>query len=320
MSQNQGERNYHIFYSILAGLTKEEKKKWDLAEASNYNYLNGGKMLKCDGRNEANEFNNIRGAMKVLNFPDNDIYDIFQLLAGILHLGNLKYKSTTQNNMEAVEINDSTLALRIATLFGTEKQQLTNALTRKTIFAHGEKVVSPISKTQAYDIRDAFVKSVYGKMFIMIVNKINEAIYQKKSGKKTSIGVLDIFGFENFDINSFEQLCINYANENLQQFFVRHIFKLEQNYYESEGISWQHIEFIDNQEVLDMIGLRSLNIMALIDDESKFPKGTDLTMLEKLHGQHGKNLFYIKQKSDKSQKFGIRHFAGTVLYEVAGRS
>lgn len=318
VSQNQGERNYHIFYSLLAGLSKEEKKKWDLAEVSTYNYLNGGKTLKCDGRNESNEFNSIRGAMKVLNFSDIEINDIFQLLAAILHLGNLKYKSTTQNNMEAVEINDSALAIRISNLFGVEKQQLTNALTRKTIFAHGEKVVSPISKNQANDIKDAFVKSVYGKMFVMIVNKINEAIYKVKDGKKISIGVLDIFGFENFDVNSFEQLCINYANENLQQFFVKHIFKLEQSYYESEGISWKHIEFIDNQEVLDMIGIKPLNIMALIDDESKFPKGSDSSMLEKLHGQHSKNPFYLKLKSDKTQKFGIQHFAGTVFYEVTG--
>lgn len=175
--------------------------------------------------------------------------------------------------MDATEITDGNLVAKISSLFGTDKQNLTNSLTRKTIFAQGEKVVTPISKTQAYDIRDAFCKSIYGKMFIMIVNKINEAIFKKKSGKKTTIGVLDIFGFENFDTNSFEQLCINYANENLQQFFVRHIFKLEQNYYESEGINWKHIEFIDNQEVLDMIGIKQLNIMALIDDESKFPKG-----------------------------------------------
>lgn len=300
-------------------MSKEEKKKWDLGEATNYNYLIGGKTIKCDGRSEANEFNNIRAAMKVLNFDDMEINNIFQLLAGILLIGNLKYKGITQNNMDATEITDNNLVLKIASLFGTDKQNLTNSLTRKTIFAQGEKVVTPISKTQAYDIRDAFAKSIYGKMFVMIVNKINETIYKKRSGKKFSIGVLDIFGFENFGVNSFEQLCINYANENLQQFFVRHIFKLEQMYYESEGINWKHIEFIDNQEVLDMIAVKPLNIMALIDDESKFPKGSDGTMLEKLHGQHGKNKYYIKQKSDKIPKFGIQHFAGAVLYDVLGK-
>lgn len=129
-----------------------------------------------------------------------------------------------------------------------------------------------MSKDQALDTRDAFVKAVYGRMFIMIVDKINDAIYKPKEEARNSIGVLDIFGFENFDVNSFEQLCINYANEHLQQFFVQHIFKMEQNYYTEEGISWKHIEFEDNQTILDLIGMKAMNIMALVDEESKFPK------------------------------------------------
>ena len=129
-----------------------------------------------------------------------------------------------------------------------------------------------MSKEQAIDTRDAFVKAVYGRLFIMIVEKINNTIYKPKTETKNSIGVLDIFGFENFDVNSFEQLCINYANEHLQQFFVQHIFKMEQDFYTEEGISWNHIEFEDNQSILDLIGIRAMNIMALVDDESKFPK------------------------------------------------
>lgn len=122
------------------------------------------------------------------------------------------------------------------------------------------------------DIRDAFVKGIYGRLFVHIVKKINEAIFRPKHSSRSSIGVLDIFGFENFNHNSFEQFCINYANENLQQFFVQHIFKLEQEEYNHEGINWQHIEFVDNQDALDLIAVKQLNIMALIDEESKFPK------------------------------------------------
>lgn len=121
-------------------------------------------------------------------------------------------------------------------------------------------------------MRDSFVKAIYGRLFIMIVDKINDTIFKPKVYTKNSIGVLDIFGFENFDNNSFEQLCINYTNEHLQQFFVQHIFKMEQEDYNKEGISWEHIEFVDNQVVLDLIGTKAVNIMALIDEESKFPK------------------------------------------------
>ena len=127
------------------------------------------------------------------------------------------------------------------------------------------------------------------------------------------IGVLDIFGFENFEVNSFEQFCINYANENLQQFFVKHIFKLEQEEYNNENINWQHIEFVDNQDALDLIAVKPLNIMALIDEESKFPKGTDSTLLYKLHQQHGSNSNYLQPKSSVNASFGINHFAGVGL-------
>ena len=140
--------------------------------------------------------------------------------------------------------------------------------------AQGESVVSTLNTNQSKDIRDAFAKGIYGRLFVLIVKKINNAIFKSelKFSDKCAIGVLDIFGFENFDTNSFEQFCINYANENLQQFFVQHIFKMEQEEYNLEAINWQHIEFVDNQEALDLIAVRPMNIMALVDEESKFPK------------------------------------------------
>ncbi|GLG95789.1 uncharacterized protein GBIM_02686 [Gryllus bimaculatus] len=178
--------------------------------------------------------------------------------------------------------------------------------------------VSTLSRDQSVDVRDAFVKGIYGRLFVLIVNKINSAIYRPKSTARSAIGVLDIFGFENFNTNSFEQFCINYANENLQQFFVQHIFKLEQEEYDVEGISWQHIEFVDNQDALDLIASKQLNIMALIDEESKFPKGTDQTMLAKLHKTHGTHRNYLKPKSDINTSFGLNHFAGVVFYDTRG--
>ena len=129
---------------------------------------------------------------------------------------------------------------------------------------------------------------------------------------------MDIFGFENFEHNSFEQFCINYANENLQQFFVKHIFKMEQEEYTKEGISWEKIAFIDNQATLNMIAQKPMNIFALIDEQSKFPKATDVTLVQRLHQQHSKNEDYLKPRSDTSTAFGVNHFAGVVFYDTRG--
>lgn len=317
VSNSKGERNYHIFYAMLAGLSKEEKKRLELEDVTKYSYLTSGAAAICENRNDANEFVSIRSAMKILSFTEDEFWEILKLLAGILHLGNLKYKPTIVQNMDTCEITDGVNLARIAGILGVAKNSLNDALVQKTIFAHGERVISSLSKDQAVEGRDAFVKAIYGKIFVRIVEKINKTIF-KALKLKTSIGVLDIFGFENFDTNGFEQLCINYANENLQQFFVKYIFKLEQEEYTSEGINWKNIEFVDNQNILDMIGLKPMSIMALINEETVFPKGTDTTLVAKLHASHGTKTIYIKPKYENSVLFGIQHFAGSVFYDPNG--
>ncbi|CAN8021709.1 unnamed protein product [Ixodes persulcatus] len=314
-------RNYHIFYCMLSGLSKEDKAKLEIQDASKYHYLTQGGSITCEGRDDAAEFADIRSAMKVLMFSDHEIWDILKILAIVLHLGNIKYKPTMIDNLDAVEIVSAGSVQNAAKILEVNQQHLIDALSTRTIFAHGDTVVSTMSVDQSKDVRDAFVKGIYGRMFVWIVNKINSAIYKPKSAAghyRTSIGVLDIFGFENFMVNSFEQFCINYANENLQQFFVRHIFKLEQEEYNLECINWQHIEFVDNQDCLDLIAVKPMNIMALIDEESKFPKGTDQTLLNKLHKTHGTNKNYLKPKSDINTAFGLSHFAGVVFYDARG--
>ncbi|CAG2104686.1 unnamed protein product [Medioppia subpectinata] len=322
VGQATDERNYHIFYCLLAGMSKEEKQKLELQDASKFYYLTQGGTITCEGRDDAAEFADIRSAMKVLMFSDPEIWEVLKILSALLHLGNIKFRATVMNNLDATEITNTGSAGSSSKLLEVNQQHLIDALTTRTIFAHGDTVVSTMSSEQSLDVRDAFVKGIYGRMFVWIVSKINSAIYKPKGVSphhyRTSIGVLDIFGFENFNVNSFEQFCINYANENLQQFFVRHIFKLEQEEYNIETINWQHIEFVDNQEALDLIAVKPMNIMALIDEESKFPKGTDLTLLNKLHKTHGFNSNYLKPKSDINQSFGLNHFAGIVFYDTRG--
>ncbi|XP_019334941.2 unconventional myosin-VIIa isoform X2 [Alligator mississippiensis] len=320
--QAHDERNYHVFYCMLKGMTPEQKKKLGLGRATDYNYLAMGNCTTCDGRDDSKEYANIRSAMKVLMFTDTENWEISKLLAAILHMGNLRYEARTYDNLDACEVLQSASLITAASLLEVEPQDVKNCLTSRTIITRGETVSTPLSMEQALDVRDAFVKGIYGRLFVWIVEKINAAIYRPPSQElknvRRSIGLLDIFGFENFTVNSFEQLCINFANENLQQFFVRHVFKLEQEEYNLENINWQHIEFTDNQDALDMIAVKPMNIISLIDEESKFPKGTDTTMLYKLNSQHKLNTNYIPPKNNYETQFGINHFAGIVYYETKG--
>eukprot|EP00111_Clytia_hemisphaerica_P007095 TCONS_00020609-protein len=267
VSQQKDERNYHIFYRMLAGMSSSEKQRFLLTKAEDYHYLTQGNCISCESMDEVEEFSTIRGSMKVLMFSDAETSYIFKLLAGILHLGNIKFKTNNESTLDASEIISLNALNAAATMFEVPAERLVTVLTNRSTFARGEVIVSPIRAEQSLDVRDAFAKGIYGRVFIWIVGKINQAVYKPTDTKRRlSIGVLDIFGFESFENNSFEQLCINYCNENLQQFFVQHIFKLEQKEYDREGIQWQHIQFVDNQSTLDMLAQKPMNIIALIDE------------------------------------------------------
>uniref|UniRef100_A0A8B9I1W9 Myosin VIIBb n=1 Tax=Astyanax mexicanus TaxID=7994 RepID=A0A8B9I1W9_ASTMX len=271
------ERNYHIFYCLLSGMAKEQKNILALGDATQFNYLTEGDCITCDGQDDADEFGRIRTALKVLTFTDRESWEIFCLLAAILHLGNISFE------------------------------------------ANRERLTKPLSSEQAIDCRDALAKAIYSRLFMWIFGKINSAIH-KHTAENTykSIGLLDIFGFENFDKNSFEQMCINYANEQLQQFFVEHIFKLEQEEYLKEGIKWKNINFTDNQLTIDLLAVKPLNILSLIDEESHFPKGTDKTLLDKIKENHKRSKIMVPSRNIHSMQFGIKHFAGVVFYDCSG--
>ncbi|XP_055007885.1 unconventional myosin-VIIa-like isoform X2 [Boleophthalmus pectinirostris] len=320
--QSLEERNYHIFYCLLAGLSEEEKKVLSLGHAKEYTFLTKGGCILCDSREDDKDYQRISAAMKVLTFSENQCQDVVKLLAAILHLGNVRFEANTQNNLDTCDISKSKHFNVAASLLQVPKSSLTNSLTQRSFMTNRERVTKPLSCEQASDCRDAVVKAIYNKLFMWIVNKINTVIYKKlQTNHKSSflsVGLLDIFGFENFNKNSFEQLCINFANEKLQQFFVGHIFKLEQKEYQKEGIVWNNITFSDNQNILDLLAVKPCNLLALIDEETSFPKGTDGTLLIKLNTQHKRSKLYIPTKSEHDTDFGVHHFSGVVYYNSQG--
>nr|XP_023011302.2 unconventional myosin-VIIa [Maylandia zebra] len=319
--QAPDERNYHIFYYMLMGMSAEKKKILSLGNAAEYKYLTMGNCTSCEGRDDVKEYAHFQSALKILTFTENDLWEISKLLAAILHLGNVDFEATIVDNLEACNVHTSTNFKMASELLEVDPKALGKGLTQRSFQTAREHVTKCLTSAQAMDGRDAFVKGIYGRLFIWIVEKINSAIYKppdEENEAKQSIGLLDIFGFENFSKNSFEQLCINFANEQLQQFFVKHVFKLEQEEYARENIVWKQIDYQDNQRTLDVLASKSMNLLSLIDEESNFPKATDATLLQKMNQYHEKSGIYLPPKNNYETQFGIEHFAGKVFYDSQG--
>ncbi|XP_056915471.1 unconventional myosin-X isoform X2 [Takifugu flavidus] len=308
--QNPGERNYHIFYALLAGATKEHKNLYFLEDSPElFHYLSQSGCLKDKSLNDKELFNSVMEALKVLQFTEDEIRDMFKLLSGVLQLGNIEFMTAG-----GAQITTKQVVSNASELLGLDAFQLSEVLTQRSIILRGEEICSPLTIEQAIDSRDSVAMALYSQCFSWIILKINQKIKGKENFK--SIGILDIFGFENFEVNRFEQFNINYANEKLQEYFNKHIFSLEQLEYNREGVQWDAIDWMDNAECLDLIE-KKLGLLALVNEESRFPKGTDFTLLEKLHSRHSTNPYYVKPRLADHQ-FGIKHYAGEVLYDVKG--
>ncbi|CAG5866602.1 unnamed protein product [Menidia menidia] len=308
--QNPGERNYHIFYALLAGASKEHKSLYCLEDpAESFHYLSQSGCLKDKSLNDKELYNSVMEALKVLEFTEEEIRDMFKLLSGVLQLGNTEFMTAG-----GAQITTKQMVTNASELLGLDTFQLSEVLTQRSIILRGEEICSPLTIEQAIDSRDSVAMALYSQCFSWIILKINQKIKGKENFK--SIGILDIFGFENFEVNRFEQFNINYANEKLQEYFNKHIFSLEQLEYNREGVQWHAIDWMDNAECLDLIE-KKLGLLALVNEESRFPKGTDFTLLEKLHSRHSTNPYYVKPRLADHQ-FGIKHYAGEVLYDVKG--
>ena len=237
--QASDERNYHIFYQLCAASDRDILSDLHLGSCHDFLYTNQGDSPEIDNVDDQDEFDKTHEALKLLGFSDEDSRNIFRILASILHLGNVKIEASGRGDSEKsqVKMDDPSLPV-VASLMEVSEKDLRQWLCNKKVVARNDTYVTPLKPSEAQQSRDALAKCIYSNLFDWIVFQINKALKTSKKVHKF-IGVLDIYGFETFEINSFEQFCINYANEKLQQQFNMHVFKLEQEEYVKVGI--QHL-------------------------------------------------------------------------------
>ncbi|GJW97303.1 myosin-15 isoform X1 [Tanacetum coccineum] len=301
------ERNYHIFYQLCA--SGRDADTFKLGHPSNFYYLNQSKIYELEGVSSAEEYVKTRRAMDIVGINNDEQEAIFRTLAAILHLGNIEFSPGKEHDSSVVKDDQSNYHLQTAAdLFMCDVKILLATLCTRSIQTREGIIIKALDCDAAVASRDALAKTVYARLFDWLVEKINRSVGQDHNSRM-QIGVLDIYGFECFKHNSFEQFCINFANEKLQQHFNEHVFKMEQEEYRKEAISWSYIEFIDNQDVLDLIEKKPIGVIALLDESCMFPKSTHETFANKLfqnlqaHPRLGKAKF-------SETDFTISHYAG----------
>lgn len=330
-----GERNYHIFYQLLRGASDEQKKQFEFhdgvtqgLELPNYFHYTGqgGAPLLREFTDEDGLKYTIK-AMKALGWSQGIIDNVLSIIAGILHLGQISFDSKeTEGGVDAAVVTDERTMGFAARLLGVDLDLFKAALTERVIVARGQEIRTPMTVDRAVDARDALSKTLYGALFLWVVDQVNQSVgWENDSDVRSSCGVLDIFGFECFAINSFEQLCINFTNEALQQQFNKFIFKMEQAEYEREKIEWAFISFPDNQDCLDTIQMKKFGILAILDDECRLPKGSDRNFANRMYEYYipgpkqieSDNTRFSATFIQKSKAiFCVRHFAGVVQYSA----
>jgi myosin-5 len=311
------ERNYHVFYQLIAGASDAQREELSLKPVEEFSYLNQGSAPFIDGVDDKAEFNLTSEALSKVGVPAETQAGIWRLLAALLHIGDVKITATrTDSNLSP----DEPALVKACGLLGIDPNNFAKWTVKKQLITRGEKIVSNLTQQQAVVVRDSVAKFIYSSLFDWLVERTNESLATEQvlAAAQTFIGVLDIYGFEHFAKNSFEQFCINYANEKLQQEFNAHVFKLEQEEYVREQIDWQFIDFADNQPCIDLIEGK-LGVLSLLDEESRLPMGSDEQFVTKLHHNFSgdKHKFYKKPRFGKSA-FTVCHYAVDVTYESDG--
>ncbi|KAL0851257.1 hypothetical protein ABMA28_007093 [Loxostege sticticalis] len=319
--QALGESNFHVFYYLYDGLESEGRwRKFYLDEQlkSRHRYLQPLSVVHRE--HNVHRWRQLNQAFKVVGFQEEEVQIIYKMLAAILHLGDIEFGEMAgeDNADNRATIIDTAPLHRASCLLGVETADLRDCLTSSSVVARGETIARHSSPTEAAVARDATARGLYARAFDRIVERINALLCQNRphGNEQLSIGILDIFGFENFTKNSFEQLCINVANEQIQYYFNQHIFTWEQQEYMAEGVPVDLVEFSDNRPVLDMLLSRPMGLLALLDEESRFPRASDRTLIEKFHN-NVKSKYYVRPKSD-AICFAVHHFAGRVVYQADG--
>ncbi|KAL7721658.1 Unconventional myosin IB [Entamoeba marina] len=319
-TQQTGERNYHIFYQLLSGASEQYFNDFYLSTPDYFVFTNQSNCMVVDGIDDKQEYNDCVKAMNTIGISQDEQYWIFQLVAAVLHFGNIYF---VENNSGYAEISDRTALDTVAYLLEVDAGNLEYVMLNRKLTtgvgARAEVFDSPLTVIQAEATRNAIAKEIYDRIFNLLVSKVNIALQQYGVEHQCVIGILDIFGFEIFPVNGFEQFCINYVNEKLQQYFIELTLKTEQEEYVAEGIKWSPIKYFNNKVVCDLIeGKNPPGMFSLLDDICATmhaqTEGADYKFLEKVCGVHSTNMHF----APSGDSFTIQHYAGPVSYYSDG--
>lgn len=312
--QAPNERCFHIFYQVLNGLDKKSKADMLFQDAGSYTYLSNGN-LPVSGWDDAADLQDSLTCMRDMGIPEDDINALFRVVSAVLQFGNMAFKQERSSEQAIMPSNE--VAQKVCHLLGIPVTEFSKAVLRPRVKVGRDYVQKAQTKAQAEFAVEAVSKSLYERMFKWIVSRINKSLDRTKREGASFIGILDIAGFEIFQMNSFEQLCINYTNEKLQQLFNHTMFILEQEEYRKEGIEWKFIDFgLDLQPCIDLLE-KPMGLMALLDEECWFPKATDKSYVEKIIKEHSKHQKFKIPEFRSEAHFTVIHYAGKVDYNCS---
>uniref|UniRef100_A0AAZ3PF05 Myosin IXb n=1 Tax=Oncorhynchus tshawytscha TaxID=74940 RepID=A0AAZ3PF05_ONCTS len=315
--RDRSERNYHVFYYLLVGASKEEQREFSLLHPEDYAYLQQEDFNLEDAEDLRCEFKRLHQAMEMVGFLVPTKKQIFSVLSAILYLGNVTYSQSEDG--QGLEAGPADVLYTLSDLLEVKQELLVEALTKRKLMMANNTVVLHYTLDEAVTARDSMAKSLYSSLFDWIVLHINHALLNRRDMEEAvsclSIGILDIFGFEDFQTNSFEQFCINYSIEKVHYYFHQHVFTLEQEEYQEEGISWSPIDYKDNLGCIHLISQKPTGLFHILDEESNLSQSTDNTLLEKFKQLHHDNPYFVPT-TVMEPAFIIQHFTGTIKYQI----